>query len=408
MLLVDNIQITLDIYLNHNQIFIAIPMTKSSFKQQIAAAEARYAARSSHKSQNQVNFRVGGDWRQVESPQRVMRRINSLGLHELGSQLIATEAVTEPVRSIINLGKQVSLLERIIEENDLISSRFLPIGASLSRSVGRITIRQNGRHMGYGTGFLVSPELLLTNHHVLESAELAVDSFVEFDFFERQNGRTKPTVIYQLQPQKFFLNDRSLDYAFVAVATESDQGIPLAERGFIPLIAESGKALIGEPVNVIQHPGGNPQQIAIRNNNITDIVDDFLHYAADTERGSSGSPVFNMQWELAALHHAGVPMRNEQGEILMTDGRVFDQRSENIERIAWQANEGVRISSIVKDVQSKLAVDSEVDNLEFFEGIIQNPLDTLQPAKNIIQSSATLQPKTEFNSQTEDYSMDLI
>ncbi|MER5327117.1 trypsin-like serine peptidase [Streptosporangium roseum] len=33
----------------------------------------------------------------------------------------------------------------------------------------------------------------------------------------------------------------------------------------------------------------------------------FPHYQTDTEPGSSGSPVFNDQWEIVALHHAGVP-----------------------------------------------------------------------------------------------------
>jgi endonuclease G, mitochondrial len=37
------------------------------------------------------------------------------------------------------------------------------------------------------------------------------------------------------------------------------------------------------------------------------VFDEFLHYEADTQPGSSGSPVFNDQWELVALHHASVP-----------------------------------------------------------------------------------------------------
>ena len=384
------------------------PMSKSSFEQQIAATEERYASRRLNKSQNQVNLSVGGDWRKVETPQRVMRRITSLGLQELGSELIATEAVTQPVRSVVKPDEQVSLLERIIEESDLISSRFLPIGASVSRCVGRISIRKNGRHLGYGTGFLVSPKLLMTNHHVLETAALAVDSFVEFDFFERRDGRTTPTVIHQLKPKQFFLNDQRLDYALVAVASKSDKGLPLSDRGFVPLIAASGKALIGEPVNVIQHPAGNPQQIAIRNNNITDIIDDFLHYAADTERGSSGSPVFNMQWELAALHHSGVPLKNERGEYLMIDGRVFDGRPENVERIAWIANEGVRISSIVEDVKAKLAVESNPANRELFTAAINNGATVVEPVRAIVEpiidSPTTIEQETEVSSFEAEYS----
>ncbi len=74
-------------------------MSKSSFEQQMEAAEQRYASRSVNKSQNKTNLTIGGDWRQVETPERVMRRITSLGLQELGSKLIATEAVTQPVQS---------------------------------------------------------------------------------------------------------------------------------------------------------------------------------------------------------------------------------------------------------------------------------------------------------------------
>jgi V8-like Glu-specific endopeptidase len=379
-------------------------MNQSNFEQQIAAAEQRYTSRGINKSQNEANLTVGGDWRQVETPERVIQRINSLGLKELASQLIATEAVTQSVPSALKMGEQVSVLERINEENDLISSRFLPIGSAVAHAVGRITIRQHGRNVGYGTGFLVSPELLLTNHHVLETADIAADSFVEFDFFERLDGTARPTVIHRLKPAQFFRNNKDLDYAFVAVAPTSDEGLSIIDRGFIPLIAESGKALIGEPVNVIQHPSGKPQQIAIRNNNITDIVDNFLHYAADTEQGSSGSPVCNMQWELAALHHSGVPKRNSQGQILMTDGQVFDGRPENMERVAWQANEGVRISSIVEDVRSKLSANPNALHSKLFEAAIQNRLGTVQPpipgSTSILDSKAT----GESISSSKEYS----
>jgi endonuclease G, mitochondrial len=47
--------------------------------------------------------------------------------------------------------------------------------------------------------------------------------------------------------------------------------------------------------------------VALRDNRIVDVFDNFLHYEADTQPGSSGSPVFNDQWELVALHHASVP-----------------------------------------------------------------------------------------------------
>jgi endonuclease G len=53
-----------------------------------------------------------------------------------------------------------------------------------------------------------------------------------------------------------------------------------------------------------------------------------LHYETDTEPGSSGSPVFNDQWEIVALHHAGVPA-TEHGEL----GGIV--------------NEGIRVSRLL-------------------------------------------------------------
>ena len=81
----------------------------------------------------------------------------------------------------------------------------------------------------------------------------------------------------------------------------------LAPFGFNRTIAAKGKAIAGDFVTIVQHPGGQKKRVALRDNRIVDVFDAFLHYAADTEPGSSGSPVFNDQWELVALHHASVP-----------------------------------------------------------------------------------------------------
>jgi endonuclease G len=77
--------------------------------------------------------------------------------------------------------------------------------------------------------------------------------------------------------------------------------------GFNPAISAEGKAIAGDFVTIVQHPEGQKKQVALRDNRIVDVFDEFLHYEADTQPGSSGSPVFNDQWELVALHHASVP-----------------------------------------------------------------------------------------------------
>jgi endonuclease G len=110
-------------------------------------------------------------------------------------------------------------------------------------------------------------------------------------------------------------------------------------------------------INVIQHPLGREKEIVIRNNQVLDLrtgngsgdeaMGPFIHYEADTEKGSSGSPVLNDQWEVVALHHSGVPRRDAQGQILAKDGQRWVEGTHPFEAIAWIANEGMRVSSLV-------------------------------------------------------------
>ncbi len=75
------------------------------------------------------------------------------------------------------------VLERLMGTNDLVGAGFLARGASAARSVARIVIRSGPELVdGFGTGFLVAPGLLMTNHHVLGDPATALHSEAEFDF----------------------------------------------------------------------------------------------------------------------------------------------------------------------------------------------------------------------------------
>lgn len=240
-------------------------------------------------------------------------------------------------------------LERVLGRNDLISVRFLEDGWLKSRAVARIQIGQaGGTGGGYGTGFLVGAGLLLTNHHVLPTAEVAAVSRAEFNYQLRLDGKLNTSQVMELDPAAFYLADQDLDYALVAVKQHAD----LASFGWIPLIEEQGKLLVGEWVNIIQHPNGEPKQLAIRENRVVDELERHLHYLTDTAPGSSGSPVFNDQWEVVALHRSGVPATDARGEILAIDGRTW-QPFMGEHRIQWIANEGVRVSQLVAHIRTQ-------------------------------------------------------
>ena len=74
----------------------------------------------------------------------------------------------------------------------------------------------------------------------------------------------------------------------------------LAEFGFNRLTDDEGEGVVGDFVTIVQHPRGEKKQIALRENRIVDVLDSFLHYEADTEPGSSGSPVFDDRWQVSA------------------------------------------------------------------------------------------------------------
>lgn len=249
-------------------------------------------------------------------------------------------------------------LERILGKSDLCSINFLTRGLEAAKAVARIRVRQpDGSGEWYGTGFLVAPGLLLTNNHVLANADQAALGVAEFNFEHDLYGVEAPRRAYNLTPSRLFFTDSGLDCTFVEVAPRSFEGMPLSEFGHLPLIEASGKAIDEEWVSMIQHPGGQPKQIAIRDSQIVTLqaedvgnidLDSFIHYTTDSEPGSSGAPVLNDQWQVVALHHRGVPDLNADGQRLARDGRTVWKPELGEEEKGWIANEGVRISALYR------------------------------------------------------------
>lgn len=244
-------------------------------------------------------------------------------------------------------------LERIIGKSDLLDVNYLDLGQLASKSVCRIQVRDSvGRSLGHGTGFMVSPNLLLTNNHVLDSMERSRKSLAEFNFEDDHNFIPKPVKIFSIEPEQFFYTDVDLDFTLVAVRPKSTNETSLKEFGYLRLVGDSGKALLGEHVSIIQHPNGRPKSITLRENKVVDVFDNYVHYVSDTQRGSSGSPVFNDQWLVLALHHSSVLKRDAAGNPLTVDNQLWTPDMGE-EKLGWIANEGVRISRILNHLKEK-------------------------------------------------------
>ena len=329
--------------------------------QRAAAAARRWRERAGYRKEKGEALK-GNLVTEVEDPKRVGQRLDRLdtwraaihqrrrGIAPAPESLVAAK----PAPSLRARDRAITN-ERIMgATRDLLSVEFFEIGLDAARSVGRVSIEGDA----LGTGFLVGCDLMMTNNHVLETAGDAAIAQLELDFEAMIFGQPRRTEVFELDPERFFMTDPTLDFSLVAVKPRSRAGTPLQGYGFKPLIGEQGKILVSQSVNIVQHPDGRPKEVVIRNNQLIDLFDNqddipFCQYLADTEQGSSGSPVYNDQWEIIALHHQAVPQTNAKGEMVDAAGVVI-RKGDDQGRIIWIANEGIRVSRLVGHIGANL------------------------------------------------------
>jgi endonuclease G len=243
------------------------------------------------------------------------------------------------------------------------------------RPVAMIVDSANPRIQGNGfaTGFLIAPDLLMTNWHVFASRGEAAGCGANF-LHERTTDGISRGVTFALEPERFFVADKDLDFCILGIASHSEAGDYLADLGQLTLVEAQPKILMGQPVNIIQHPEGRPKEYAFTANQLFDILDGgFLHYETDTLEGSSGSPAFSSQWELVALHHASIP-KTKNGVWLTRNGDPWTEDMGD-EAVHWIANEGTRISAIVaKLANMRLTQASERETLDALLASISDPV----------------------------------
>ncbi len=212
-------------------------------------------------------------------------------------------------------------LEKIIgAQSTLLPISFLEVGLSKARSVARV-VRADGAS---GSGFLTEGNLLITNHHVLPDETIAQEAVLQFNYQETATGLGAPVEEFRLAPQDVFVTSPWEKDDWTAVRV---QGNPSEKWGVLKLTRANPQ--VQDRVNIIQHPGGGPKQIALYHNVVVFVGHDRLQYLTDTLPGSSGSPVFDSDWRMVALHHSGGWLR-EPGS-----------------KQAYFRNEGIHINAII-------------------------------------------------------------
>lgn len=294
-------------------------------------------------------------------------RVQSASVQSLETQ--ERIALNQAYRIGLGVPRRWSASERILasgqaapDEGD--DSRFtdhIERHVKVMRAVCRVRITIDGEE-GMGTGFLIAPNVLLTNHHVIPSSAVAATGMVDFGYEYDAYRREKKEFIFRLDPQ-IFVSSPELDFTLVGVNPITLRGENLLEQfGYLPLNPEPAKALLKDSLSIIQHPGGGRKKTAFRNNQLIKITDHFLWYVTDTDRGSSGAPVFNDAWEVVGLHHSGVVRQDDLGQYYKKDGNVWDGRSAiDDNQLDWIANEAVRVSSILQFLQKEHAQSPGVE-----------------------------------------------
>lgn len=176
---------------------------------------------------------------------------------------------------------------------------FLEKGVQVAKSVARVVLATGEM----GSGFLIKDNLLVTNHHVLPNANAAQDAHVEFNFQKTIDNKDAEIQSYSLLPGDCFFTspleqEGGDDWTVVRI-----DGNANTTWGELTLKTATPKKQ--DEVIIIQHPGGGPKQIALTHNIVAYAGERRIQYLTDTQKGSSGSPVFDLNWQVVALHHAG-------------------------------------------------------------------------------------------------------
>lgn len=194
---------------------------------------------------------------------------------------------------------------------------------------------------GVGTGALVGPDLVLTNHHVLAdiiSNPTHRDTVqCRFDFKVVDGATALQGTDVGLadnwlvddspgtenekngNPEQPLPKPDQLDYALVRLARAIGMDRLLPDRNDGPVrgwIELSAREQFFEPhtsLYIVQHPQSRPLKLAIDTDAVITANENNtrVRYSTNTDLGSSGAPVLNERWELVAMHHYGDAQFNQ-------------------------------------------------------------------------------------------------
>ncbi len=155
---------------------------------------------------------------------------------------------------------------------------------TVRNAVGRIESPQN---TGIGTGVLVAQNLLLTCNHIFTKTRVE-KAWVTFGY---KSDSDSTQDIFELDLD-FVIYHNQLDFALIRLQPNPAlKPIPPVNVGLDS----------GQKIRLIHHPMGQPVVISGLGQ-IVRVGPGYIDHNLNTDRGSSGAPIFNDAWELVAIH----------------------------------------------------------------------------------------------------------
>ena len=280
-------------------------------------------------------------WMLDEKSEQGAGIIQSLGAAILTRDFDVARLPVDDVRALAERpAPSDAQLEAILGQDGPLSYQWVKLGMESAQSVG--VIRTTAER--FGTGFIVRggeivPSLgdelcVLTNAHVVsdnpdDGGQSPDNAEIVFEAADKEKSYGFTDILLTSPKTK-------LDATLLRFNGEAPKLKPLPFAKNLPLADGTQR------VYVIGYPNGGELSFSLQHNTLIDHegppsgkpIDSVcrVQYTAPTEKGNSGSPVFNMQnWRVIALHHAG-------------DAKAMKRL--NGREDTWPANEGIWIQSI--------------------------------------------------------------
>jgi endonuclease G, mitochondrial len=191
---------------------------------------------------------------------------------------------------------------------------FLPQQFSVEADVGKLqhaaqaVCKITFAAAGSGTGVLIAAGFVLTNYHVLslqagaDLNEIARSARFEFGYVSSQVGEAMSTTVrtaVDTEAVVAFSCIEELDYVVIQLS-------PYVGLAIEPVLLNIDTKLSPRsPLHILQHPEGEEMKVSLSNNGVVKINEEkgLVLYVNQTKEGSSGSPCFDDDWRLVALHH---------------------------------------------------------------------------------------------------------